>query len=206
MYALVGLLGLALFLLSVPMAIIKRRTNLRFWLAMVGISLLLVVGALEATPESTTDTARTADGSIAPEVVEANEPISPVDEPKSTEEEPEVSEDDEPDEGSPEDLSPAQTASKTIATYLFENFGGGGDPRYATSWYDNIKSVNLKMNDDGSADVTVVTNIYPDSDADRIAPSIARAILLNGKVEVGLVTVKGQKDSTLGAWRVTTAP
>lgn len=215
MYALIGLSGIVLFLISIPMVIIKWKTNRKFWLTMMAGSLAITIGALAATPlpepegSGVAAIESNADQPISetPVPVEGSElalgssaPVEP--DPQNSEQ---AKEGNAETEAEIEEADSTKIASAALREYMFENFGGGGDPKYAAYWYDNIKGIALKP--DGDAyDVTVVTDIYPDSDADRIAPSIARAVLYNGEVNVQFVTIKGQENSILGTWYITTAP
>ena len=87
-----------------------------------------------------------------------------------------------------------QEASQTLAQYLYENFGGGGNPKYATSWYSGIQQLRVELTNDGRFDVNVSTPYYAgkhDQIAENTARAIAGAIAYNGKIDVRCVTVYG---------------
>ncbi|MCL5046052.1 MAG: hypothetical protein M1598_04580, partial [Actinobacteria bacterium] len=89
----------------------------------------------------------------------------------------------------------SKTATLAVKKYMFENFGGAGNPAYKTSWYDLIKDILVTM---GSRNVAVVqTDIYPDNEGKQFAQTIAGAVLFNNAVQLNSVTVKGQNGSIL---------
>ena len=95
-----------------------------------------------------------------------------------------------------------EQAYEQLTTYLYENFGGAGNPEYATSWYTSIKSIRLELEPDGQANVIVNTPYMAgkkDKLAEDKAKSIAAAIVGNSVVDVTSVTVYGQ-NGTLGSW------
>ncbi len=95
-----------------------------------------------------------------------------------------------------------EQAYDLLTTYLYENFGGAGNPDYATSWYTSIKSIRLELDSDGQADVSVSTDLMAgkkDKIAEDIAKSIATAIVGNSDIDVKSVTVHGQ-NGIVGSW------
>lgn len=87
---------------------------------------------------------------------------------------------------------PAPEIAATLNTYMYEGFGGCGNPKYATSWYSNIRSIEATRNASGTYNVDVRTDIYIDGDAPAPANAIASAILFSGKIpNTSLVTVYG---------------
>ncbi|MBW2672577.1 MAG: hypothetical protein JRD89_04060 [Deltaproteobacteria bacterium] len=102
----------------------------------------------------------------------------------------------------PEKQAREQEAAKALATYLYENFGGAGDPKYATSWYSSIKSIRVELESDGQANVLVNTDYIAgkkDKLAEKIASTIATAIAGSSVVDVKSVTVFGQ-NGIVGSW------
>lgn len=97
-----------------------------------------------------------------------------------------------------------QEASKALATYLYENFGGAGNPEYATSWYGSIKQISIRFVSNDTADVTVSTPYVAgkkDGLAENYAKTIATVIANSGKIEAKTihVTVYGQ-NGVIGSW------
>ena len=97
-----------------------------------------------------------------------------------------------------------QEASKALATYLFENFGGAGNARYATSWYMAIKSIAVRFDSHDEAEVIVDTPYVAgkkDQLAERSANTIATVIANSGQIPAKNihVTVYGQ-NGVVGAW------
>lgn len=62
-----------------------------------------------------------------------------------------------------------------LEAYLFENFGGAGDPSLATSWYGYIENVEVIMFYD-KLEITVHTSIYPDAEGKEMASSFLPSI------------------------------
>ncbi|SMB97937.1 hypothetical protein SAMN00808754_2038 [Thermanaeromonas toyohensis ToBE] len=74
-------------------------------------------------------------------------------------------------------------STEALKQYLYENFGGNGNPKYKTSWYDLISDVQVYS--DGKQRWAVVkTPIYHDEEGKRLAVFIARVILSNDKVKL----------------------
>ena len=95
-----------------------------------------------------------------------------------------------------------EQAYEQLTTYLYENFGGAGNPEYATSWYNSIESIRLELEPDGQVNIMVNTTYIAgkkDKLAENTAKSIAAAIVGNSVVDVTSVTVYGQ-NGTLGSW------
>lgn len=91
---------------------------------------------------------------------------------------------------------------KTIEDYLFENFGGSGDEKYETSWYDNVKNFKVFKHDDGGYSISVYTEIFPDDEGKEYAkklpaPFFGWANTNNNKFPLESVEVYGQKNSAL---------
>jgi hypothetical protein len=63
---------------------------------------------------------------------------------------------------------PDARTRKQLRRYMRENFG----ELVATSWYENIKGYEVN-----GGDVTVKTNVYPDSDAAHVGQGICGAII-----------------------------
>jgi hypothetical protein len=90
--------------------------------------------------------------------------------------------------------TPAPEVAATLATCMYENFGGCGNPKYATSWYPLIKSITAKKTSDGEYKVDVYTDIYNDSDAQSPSRAIAGALYFNSTIRpISSVTVWGVK-------------
>lgn len=98
-----------------------------------------------------------------------------------------------PDADGPAEAGADATPVERLRRYFYDNFGGSGDPKYATSWYDNIRRFELRVPKDGSYAVTIYTNIYKDSDADAPAASMARATYGFSR-RVSSVTVIGTRN------------
>lgn len=188
MDAVVGLSGIGLFLISAFMAFIQRRVRLRFWLVSAGIGLVLLISGL-AMPTSSPvaqelgqTTSAGTDSQGQPKIQEEPSPPAqgqPVSQVADTREE------------------LAEAALDKLAAYLYENFGGGGDARYATFWWNLIDSVRLSLASDGQAVVAVATEIYPDKEGEHIGSAIVLAVLGCDSIAVKSVTVLGQGEHIL---------
>lgn len=63
--------------------------------------------------------------------------------------------------------------AELIKQKMFDNFGGAGDPQYATSWYSLIREIRV------SGDTAIVeTEIFHDEEGKRAALNIANALYL----------------------------
>lgn len=65
--------------------------------------------------------------------------------------------------------------TQALNDYLYRNFGGYGDPKFATSWYSNIVKVEVNHSSRHPT-ATLVTNIYPDEEGKKFAQTIAFAV------------------------------
>lgn len=97
-----------------------------------------------------------------------------------------------------------QEVSKALATYLYENFGGAGNPKYATSWYSSIERITVRFVSSDTVDVTVNTPYIAgkkDKLAENQANIIAGVIANSGKIDAKTihVTVYGQ-NGVVGSW------
>jgi len=76
--------------------------------------------------------------------------------------------------------------TEELKKYMFENYGGNGNPEYETSWYSLIKEI--KAYSDGQDKWAVVkTDIYRDDEGKNAAVFLARTILAGdivGRVEI----------------------
>lgn len=89
-----------------------------------------------------------------------------------------------------------ESDSQQLSSYVFENFGGNGDPNLATSWYGLIKKIEVRQQGDGVKYAIVSTNIYPDAEGKSFALPIANAVLF-GPIDIAWVNVEGQNGALL---------
>jgi len=95
------------------------------------------------------------------------------------------------------DIKAGGTADKVLSAsltqFMFENFGGMGDPSFATSWYPSIKRMEVFASDDIYYAVATV------STTDQTSISrIGNTILVNfGDVELTKVVVKDESGKLL---------
>lgn len=91
--------------------------------------------------------------------------------------------------------------AEELKTYLFENFGGFGDPSLATSWYGYIDDIKVFVFDDGN-EITIYTSIYPDEEGKEFAtkyfpPVWGWANMNANPKNIRFVNVLGQNNSLL---------
>ncbi|MEW6572875.1 MAG: hypothetical protein AB1374_04510 [Bacillota bacterium] len=67
-------------------------------------------------------------------------------------------------------------ATNAVKQYLYENYGGNGDPKLATSWYSNITGVEVRVGTKATV-AEVKTTLYPDAEGKAVARTIAGAVL-----------------------------
>lgn len=72
--------------------------------------------------------------------------------------------------------TPRPNYSQQLSAYLYQGFGGAGNPQFQTSWYRYIKSVTVD-GEPGSFVVQVNTDLWNDSDATQPANAIKGAVL-----------------------------
>jgi len=93
--------------------------------------------------------------------------------------------------------------TEELKTYLYENFGGAGNPEFATSWYKYIDNVRINVYED-ELEVTIYTSIYPDDEgkeyAEKFFPPIwGWANRATDPKNVTFVKVMGQNNRVLAS-------
>lgn len=148
--------------------------------ALSGVALIILVGMWRASSSPQTDTTQTftpapATGTVAQNPPDGQKQPTPATQPQTGQ--------------APPDNS-AQV-SQDIKQYMYENFGGAGNPQYTTSWYQFITSFQVSMHGN-EYDVSVHTSIWKDSDAAGPAQSIYSAFKGFSKYPIRSVTVWGK--------------
>lgn len=87
-------------------------------------------------------------------------------------------------------------AIETLKKYMFENYGGNGNPKFKTSWYDLITDINVEKVGDRKGAV-IKTDIYPKEEGKKLAQTIAGAVYFNSLIKLDYVEVLGQNGSLL---------
>lgn len=71
---------------------------------------------------------------------------------------------------------PKDARQDELNDYMYDNFGGGGDEKYAASWYKSIQSFTIQP--EGDAKVIIVnTTLYHDDEGKKFAEQITPAFL-----------------------------
>jgi len=78
-----------------------------------------------------------------------------------------------------------RNTTKALKQYVYENYGGNGNPEYKISWYNLIKDIKVVGDN-----ATVETDIYPDQEGKNVANNIANAVLFcNEELNINSVMV-----------------
>lgn len=95
-------------------------------------------------------------------------------------------------------MADAEKGTAFVA-YMTDNFGGAGDPQYATSWWPLITDISVS----GST-AEIKTDIYPDDEGEEVAKPIVSAALgfINSpegaRVGIDTVIVRAQDGTIIG--------
>lgn len=100
-----------------------------------------------------------------------------------------------------------KATTEGLTKYLYENYGGIGDPKYKTSWYDSIKKIEVRydksINARNERSFYVWTDYYPDSEGKQAAKELLPAFLgffndaTNNYLRLGSATIYGQNEHPL---------
>ncbi|MDU5945967.1 MAG: hypothetical protein E7L01_09640 [Paenibacillus macerans] len=101
-----------------------------------------------------------------------------------------------------EKADPLASLQKSIEDYIFENFGGSGDEKFAASWYGSVDSINIQPEGEYGYVIAVDTTLYHDDEGKKFAKEIPPAFLgwANSKennVPVWAVVVNDQNGKPL---------
>lgn len=78
-------------------------------------------------------------------------------------------------------------ASVALKEYLYVKYGGNGNGGFGVSWYNAI--TNITVTGDDPKTVKITTTLTNNEQGRNDATDIARAIMANGLVNIGIVTV-----------------
>lgn len=93
--------------------------------------------------------------------------------------------------------------TEELKTYLFDNFGGAGNPEFATTWYKYIDDVEVSVFDD-EIEVIIYTSIYPDDEGKELASKFFSPIWgwannANDPKDVVFIKILGQDNRVLNS-------
>jgi len=129
--------------------------------ATIGIAFLIFLTACSSDTGSKQTSIQTAEPTSIPQIIQQqSENSSKVPEPDKAQDEDTQDE----DKNREEELQ----FTEDLKAYLYENFGGAGNPEFATSWYKYIDDIKVNVYED-ELEVTVYTSIYPDDEGKEYA-------------------------------------